>query len=60
MNEGYFATPDESAYIEAMPAQRIVRLEELIAPLLLLASDAGIYVNGIALTVDGAHSLGHV
>lgn len=60
MTEGYFATPAGGTYIAAMPAQRMGRMEELAAPFLLLASDAGSYVNGVALPVDGAHSLGNL
>ncbi len=61
---GYFATEMNSDYLlsEAgqnfvgkTPAGRIGQLHELDGPLLLLASDAGSFVNGVALPVDGGH-----
>ena len=60
MTQSYFATNEGQEYIKTMPAKRIGRMEELRAPFLLLASDAGSYVNGVALPVDGAHSLGNM
>jgi NAD(P)-dependent dehydrogenase (short-subunit alcohol dehydrogenase family) len=60
MTSGYFDTAEGQEYIKTMPSRRIGRLEELRAPFLLLASDAGSYINGAALPVDGAHSLGNM
>jgi NAD(P)-dependent dehydrogenase (short-subunit alcohol dehydrogenase family) len=58
---GYFPTelthqfPD--GYLDSIekrtPAGRLGRLEELVTALLFLASDAGSYVSGIVLPVDG-------
>lgn len=55
MNEDYFQTDRGKTYIDKMPARRLGRIEELAGPLLLLASDAGSFVNGVALPVDGGH-----
>lgn len=61
---GYFATEfnDEFLAGEAgqrllarVPMQRAGRLEELDGPLLLLASDAGAFMTGSVITVDGGH-----
>lgn len=60
MNQGYFDTDDGKAYMKTMPAQRTGEMEELTAPFMLLASDAGSFVNGVALPVDGAHSIGNM
>ncbi len=60
MTGAYFNTREGQDYIKTMPAKRIGRMEELRAPFLLLASDAGSYINGAALPVDGAHSLGNM
>lgn len=60
INRDYFSGEHGKAYIAATPARRTGELEELTAPFLLLASDAGSFVNGIALPVDGAHSIGNM
>ena len=55
MNEGWLASPEGQAYLQRTPARRAGRLAELVGPALLLASDAGSFVNGTTLAVDGAH-----
>ena len=55
MNADYFASDKGKAYIQRMPPGRTGELHELVGPTLLLASDAGSYVNGVVLPVDGAH-----
>lgn len=55
INSDYFDSPAGQAYIEQMPAQRLGQLEELLGPIILLASEAGSFVNGTVLPVDGAH-----
>jgi NAD(P)-dependent dehydrogenase (short-subunit alcohol dehydrogenase family) len=55
MNAAYFASDKGKAYIQRMPSGRTGELQELVGPALLLASDAGSYVNGAVLPVDGGH-----
>lgn len=55
MNADYFKTEKAQAYINTTPAKRIGQYHELNVPLLMLASDAGSFINGIALPVDGGH-----
>jgi NAD(P)-dependent dehydrogenase (short-subunit alcohol dehydrogenase family) len=57
MNAEYFASPAGLAHVARMPAARTGELHELVGPALLLASEAGSYVNGVVLPVDGAHSV---
>ena len=38
----------------------VYKRQEITAPFLLLASDAGSYLNGICIPVDGGHSLGKI
>jgi NAD(P)-dependent dehydrogenase (short-subunit alcohol dehydrogenase family) len=54
MNNDFFESDRGKLYIESMPAGRVGDLEELIGPIIFLASDAGSFVNGSVLTVDGA------
>jgi len=60
INKEYFSSDKGKAYISSTPARRTGELNELSAPFMLLASDAGSFVNGVALPVDGAHSIGNM
>jgi NAD(P)-dependent dehydrogenase (short-subunit alcohol dehydrogenase family) len=53
MNSDFFDSPGGRAYVERLFPRRLGELPELDGPVLLLASDAGSFINGIVLTVDG-------
>ena len=59
MNRSFFETRQGADFIARSPAGRTGRPEELDAPFMLLASDAGSYINGISLPVDGGHTVGN-
>ena len=54
LNADYFDSEGGQEYVARMPARRLGIIEELIGPVILLASDAGSFMNGSVLTVDGA------
>ena len=54
MNDGYLGTEAAKAYIQQTPSRRLGDLNELIGPVIFLASDASSFVNGVILPIDGA------
>lgn len=63
---GYFKTAINDEFLDSehgekmrkrIPMRRFGRYEELSGPLLLLASDAGSYITGETIRVDGGHIL---
>jgi NAD(P)-dependent dehydrogenase (short-subunit alcohol dehydrogenase family) len=63
---GYFSTELNDAFLTSdagrrllsrVPMERAGKLEELDGPLLLLASDAGAFMTGSVITIDGGHML---
>jgi len=66
---GYYETDINRAYLHSslgqkliarIPMQRTGQYHELSAPLLLLASDAGSYMTGVTIPVDGGHLVNSV
>jgi NAD(P)-dependent dehydrogenase (short-subunit alcohol dehydrogenase family) len=55
LNADFFATEAGKALIKRIPQRRLGKACDLDAPLLLLASDAGGYMTGSVLAVDGGH-----
>jgi NAD(P)-dependent dehydrogenase (short-subunit alcohol dehydrogenase family) len=57
MNSDFWKTPGGQRLIERIPQRRIGQPEHLDGALLLLASDAGTFMTGSVLTVDGGHAV---
>jgi len=57
MNRDFWKTPAGQRLIERIPQRRIGQPEHLDGALLLLASDAGTFMTGSVLTVDGGHTV---
>jgi NAD(P)-dependent dehydrogenase (short-subunit alcohol dehydrogenase family) len=60
MTASAFDSPEAQAYLNSSPAGRPGDMDEMTAPFLLLASDAGSYQQGVALPVDGGQSIGRM
>lgn len=56
MTNPFFESDLGKQAIASLPPKRLGRLEELDGALLLLASDAGSYINATTITVDYGHS----
>ena len=57
MNSDFWKTPGGQRLIDRIPQRRIGRPEHLDGPLLLLASEAGSFMTGSIVTVDGGHTV---
>lgn len=55
MNEAFFSSDAGTALVRRIPQRRLGEARELDGPLLLLASDAGSYMTGSVIAVDGGH-----
>jgi NAD(P)-dependent dehydrogenase (short-subunit alcohol dehydrogenase family) len=55
LNDAFFSSDAGQALIRRIPQRRLGEVRELDGPLLLLASDAGSYMTGSIVAVDGGH-----
>ncbi|MCB4804061.1 NAD(P)-dependent dehydrogenase (short-subunit alcohol dehydrogenase family) [Methylobacterium brachiatum] len=55
LNDAFFESEPGKALIKRVPQRRLGEASELDGPLLLLASDAGSYMTGSVVAVDGGH-----
>jgi len=53
INHEFFTSPAGAALVKRIPQRRLGRMQDLDGPLLLLCSDAGAYMTGAVLAVDG-------
>ena len=57
INRDFWQTPAGKQLIERIPQRRIGQPSDLDGALLLLASDAGAFMTGATITVDGGHTV---
>jgi NAD(P)-dependent dehydrogenase (short-subunit alcohol dehydrogenase family) len=57
MNSAFWKTPGGQKLIERIPQRRVGQPEHLDGALLLLASEAGEFMTGSVITVDGGHTV---
>ena len=57
INEDFFETDEGDKLRKRIAMRRLGEVAELSGPLLLLASDAGSYMTGSTIVVDGGHTL---
>jgi NAD(P)-dependent dehydrogenase (short-subunit alcohol dehydrogenase family) len=57
MNEAFWQTPAGKRLIERIPQRRLGKPTNLDGPLLLLASEAGAFMTGANIVVDGGHTV---
>lgn len=55
INADFFNSPQAEKMLKRIPFRRLGQIDELMGPLLLLASDASSYMSGAIIAVDGAH-----
>jgi NAD(P)-dependent dehydrogenase (short-subunit alcohol dehydrogenase family) len=55
LNRDFFASETGQALVKRIPQRRLGQVSELEGPLLLMCSDAGSYMTGAVLAVDGGH-----
>ncbi|WP_075219951.1 SDR family NAD(P)-dependent oxidoreductase [Acuticoccus yangtzensis] len=55
INRDFFETEAGKALIKRVPQRRLGQMDDLSAPLCLLASDASSFMTGSVITVDGGH-----
>ena len=60
MNRGFLRSEAGQALIARIPMERVGAPDDLDGALLLLASDAGAYITGAVLPVDGGHAVSAV
>jgi NAD(P)-dependent dehydrogenase (short-subunit alcohol dehydrogenase family) len=57
LNRDFWESPAGKRLIDRIPQRRLGRLTDLDGPLLLLASDAGGFMTGSVVVVDGGHTV---
>ncbi|KQM21981.1 SDR family NAD(P)-dependent oxidoreductase [Novosphingobium sp. Leaf2] len=57
LNADFWGTDAGKALIARIPQRRLGRLDELDAPLLMLASDASRFMTGSIIVIDGGHAV---
>ncbi|MCG8316165.1 MAG: SDR family oxidoreductase [Pseudomonadales bacterium] len=55
LNEHFFKTEIGQRLIKRIPQRQLGQLQDLLGPLILLASDASRYMTGAVIAVDGGH-----
>lgn len=52
----YFESEHGKSFLKSTPAGDAGNIQDLVGPVIFLASDASAFVNGVVLPVDGAHT----
>ncbi len=57
INRDFFETEGGKRMIQRIPQKKLGEIDDLLGPLLLLASEASRYMTGSVITVDGGHTI---